>query len=274
MKVLIAGAGYVGRAAFRLLEERGHQPYGLRRSKIDDPAYFVGDASSGDGLEQLPNDFERVIVAVSPDTRSDEAYKKAYPDVVRNLSARLPEARILLVSSTTVYGQEGGDEISDESQTSDATFSAARILEAENLALDRAPTGVVIRASGIYGPERIATISKLAHVELTAGDRGLWTNRIHRDDLARILVHLAEAPEARGIYLATDPNPATLGEIQDFVRTHPNRRRLPPPQSARRTRSRKSRRMYPKRLLSGGFSFMYPSFRDGYAPILDALSEA
>lgn len=274
MKVLIAGAGYVGKAVFSLLSSTGHETSGLRRSATEDPTFYAGDASCDEGLEALPNDFEQIIVTISPDTRSNEAYKKAYPDVARTLHARFPDARILLVSSTTVYGQVGGDEISEESPTTGDTFSAARILEAEQTVLDQSRNGVVVRASGIYGPGRITTISKLAHVELSEEDRDLWTNRIHRDDLARVLAHLVEQPQKSGIYLATDPNPATLGQIRDFVRAHPNHMRLTPPPSSRRARSRKSRKMHPKRLLSEGFVFEYESFREGYEPILNALEES
>lgn len=271
MKVLVAGAGYVGTAVISQLRELGHEAVGLRRSASDDPKFVSGDACTGRGLETLPSDFEQIVVALSPDTRSDEAYRRAYPDTVRTLRQIFPEARLLLVSSTTVYGQVGGDEISDESQTTGDSFSATRILEAERLVLDGDPGGVVVRASGIYGPGRVATISKLAHVELTQDDRELWTNRVHRDDLAHILVHLIENPDKAGVYLATDPTPSTLGQIRDFVRSHRNHKRLKAPVSSRRTRSRKSRKMYPKRLLEEGFRFKYESFADGYGPILDAL---
>jgi nucleoside-diphosphate-sugar epimerase len=170
-----------------------------------------------------------------------------------------------------VYGQEGGAEISDESQTCGESFSSRRILEAEGALLNHDQSAIVVRASGIYGPGRIATISRLAHTDLEAVERELWTNRIHRDDLARDLVFLLESPDARGIYLATDPNPATLGEIQDWLRERPQRTRLPAPRADGPTRSRKSRRMYPNRLLSAGFSFVYLTFRDGYAPLLEQL---
>lgn len=234
---------------------------------------FTADASTGEGLEQLPADFDQIIIAISPDARDDDAYKRAYPDAVLTLTQHFPSARFLLVSSTTVYGHEGGCDISDESQTNGDTFSARRILEAEQALLAHNPSAVVVRASGIYGPERIATVSRLAHFELEDTERFLWTNRIHRDDLARALVFLTESHAARGVYLATDPCPATLGQIQEWLREQPAGRQLPRPRPGGRTRSRKSRKMYPHRLLSEGFSFRYESFRAGYAPLLASLKE-
>lgn len=273
MKVLIAGAGYVGSATGALLQERGHETLCLRRSPVPFPGHFKADASTGEGLEQLPADIDQIIVAISPGARDDDAYRRAYPDVVRTLTRHFPAARLLLVSSTAVYEQGGGDELSDESPTNGDSFTAQRILEAEQALLDHSPSSVVVRASGIYGPDRIATISRLAHVELDESEQDLWTNRIHRDDLARVLVFLMESPQARGVYLATDPFPATLGQIQTWLRLQPTHKLLPAPRAGRRERSRKSRKMYPKRLLSAGFSFVYESYEGGYAPILAGLKK-
>lgn len=273
MKVLVAGAGYVGSVTQKLLHDRGHEVLCIRRSPVSLPGFFQGDATTGEGLEQLPRDIDQIISAISPDSRDDDAYRRAYPDVVRTLTRHFPSARLLLVSSTAVYEQGGGDELSDESQTSGDSFSAQRILEAEEALLEHSPSSVVVRASGIYGPGRVATISRLAHVELDQAERDSWTNRIHRDDLARALVFLMESKDARGVYLATDPQPATLGQLQAWLREEPGHKLLPAPGVGRPARSRKSRKMYPKKLLSAGFSFNYESFRDGYAPILASLRE-
>lgn len=273
MKVVIAGAGYVGSATQKLLHERGHDTLCLRRSPVSVPGFFKANASTGEGLDELPRDIDQIVVAISPDARNDDAYKRAYPDVVRTLTRRFPSARLLLVSSTAVYEQGGGEDISDESQTIGDTFSAQRILEAEQALLAQSPSSVVVRASGIYGPTRIATISRLAHVELDDTERDLWTNRIHRDDLARALVFLMESKDARGVYLATDPHPATLGQMQAWIRQEPAHKLLPAPRVGRAERSRKSRKMHPRRLLLAGFSFIYESFQDGYAPILAGLKE-
>lgn len=274
MKFLIAGAGYVGSKALEFLKESGREVIGLRRNPVASPGLVVADATTGAGLSELPKDFDRLIVAISPGERSDEAYRRAYPDAVRTLVRHFPNARVVLVSSTAVYGQEGGEDIFDESPTTDDTFSAARILEAEQILLTHDPTALVVRASGIYGPGRTSTLARLGHFDLEETERNLSTNRVHRDDLARALIFLAESNDTSGVYLATDPHPATLGEIQDWLREEPHYARLAAPRTEGRTRSRKSRRMYPKRLLQAGFSFRYPSFREGYRPILDALKDS
>ncbi len=264
----------MGRAALTRLEDEGHEVFGIRRSAADESDnIFSADAASGHGLERLPQSFDQIIVAISPNGRDDANYERAYPSVARTLSRRFPDARFLLVSSTAVYGQEGGTEISDDSPTSTDSFSAKRIIEAERILLEHNPSSVIVRASGIYGPTRIATVCKLAHVDLTEDERKLWTNRIHRDDLARVLTFLVKS-ETSGVYLATDPEPATLGTMQDWLRAQPNREYLPTPPNAGRTRSRKSRRMHPLRLLSNGFSFSYPSFRAGYEEILRELRDS
>jgi len=78
MKVLVVGAGYVGTQLVALLRATGNEAWGIRRqADSTDPQFLSADASSGRGLASVPDDFEQIVVCVSPDGRSDAQYRQA-----------------------------------------------------------------------------------------------------------------------------------------------------------------------------------------------------
>lgn len=274
MKVLVVGMGYVGSALTVLLRAQGDEVWGVRRNPgSSDEQVVSADAASGEGLSALPKDFDQIAICVSPDSRSDHHYREAYPRVARTIGATFPQARLLLISSTSVYAQARGEEVTETSAAQNETLTAQSIIEAENIILASGSDPCVVRASGIYGPGRTSTLSLLARSALSEEDSGVWTNRIHRDDLARALGFLIEDRRLSGVFNASDTKPATLGEIASWVRNHPLRSHLPEV-SRSSTRTRKSRRILPARLLEAGFSFLYPTFREGYESVLKQMAQA
>jgi len=272
MNVLIAGYGYVGKATAELFASHGHRVIGARRSVArDEPGIRMVqlDVTAESARNAISEPIDLIVCALSPDERTDEAYRKAYPDAVRNLTTCFPEARLLLISSTTVYAQSGGEEFDEQAPALSETFSAKRIREAEDWLLSTPLPHAILRASGIYGPGRTRLVSRLRSEALGRTEADVFTSRIHRDDLARALLFLAEHPKSTGIYLASDPTPATLGEMQSWIleRFSNDEAELSP--GAPSTRARKNRRARPARLLEEGFRFSYPSFREGYEALLE-----
>lgn len=274
MKVLLAGLGYVGGRLPELLS--GHEVWGMRRNPPGtngetNVRVVAGDLSTGAGLSRLPGDIDQICVVLSPDDRTEEAYERAYPRAVEHLVRGFPRARILLVSSTTVYAQDEGVRITDASVADADTKTARPILVAERFVLENSPRACVLRSSGIYGPGRTRMASVLAHEPVERAPNDVFTSRIHRDDLAGALSFLVEQPEASGIFLATDLESATPRDIAAWLHARGAAKLLPVPSLQTSGRGpRKSRRMVPERLLALGYTFLYPTFRDGYGALLDA----
>ena len=284
MKILIVGYGYVGEPLASELVNDGHQVVAIRRSEVALPLYcgieFIqADATRSDQLARLPDNIDQIVCAVSPDGRTKEHYRSAYPDLVRALMVRFPRARILLISSTAVYEQSQAEVVDDHATAEATSETAAQIKCAEDYLLEHATTDteslrstlalhpVVIRASGIYGPGRTRLLSALAHHDLDPQDEDTWTSRVHRDDLVAIISFLIKKPNLRGIFNASDPNPCQLKELAVWAKTNVAKTSLEatsPP-----GRQRKSRRIMPERLIKLGYQFRYPKFSDGYRHVLD-----
>jgi len=285
-RVLVAGLGYVGALAAELvareLGARGGAVFGLVRTARAMPpgvASVIGDVSSPESLTALPSDLDTIVYAVAPDAHDDDAYERAYPGGLSNLLAADQQAgsvrqapRVILVSSTAVYDQSDGQRVDDSSEAIAPEQKAVHLRAAEQVALGSHPSSLVVRASGIYGPERTSLARRLAAEAPRPEFSHVLSCRIHRLDLARIIVEAVLDPALSGTILASDETPATFREIHDFLKD----REVPPPDAAapspRRQRAHRSRRFVPQRLLERGFAFRYPSFREGYGELFAARS--
>ncbi len=276
MKILIAGLGYLGQQLANILQPK-HHVYGVKRSSIEAsfPIYTT-DLRYFEQLQSLP-EVDAVVICVSAGGRSESAYRATYLGATQNLRRRFPNARLLFVSSTSVYGQVSGEELTEESLPLPVTESAVVLRETENLMLND-PNAMVVRPSGIYGPGRTRFISQLAERPdgIPIDNSSCRTNRIHRDDLASLIARLLEQSEPPSLVLATDKDPATIEEVDQWLRSQSffaafqgmlqGSVPLVPAQFSRR----KSRNLRSLRLAEMEFPFAYPSFREGYSALIQA----
>jgi nucleoside-diphosphate-sugar epimerase len=98
-----------------------------------------------------------------------------------------------------------------------------------------------------------------------------FTNRIHRDDAAAALAHLAFLPDAAACHLGVDSEPAPEAEVLAWLAARLGVA-LPcasePPASGETRRSSGTKRCSNARLLATGFRFRYPTYREGYEALL------
>lgn len=272
-RVLIVGYGYVGSQLASVLEARGHDVTGLCRKPEARPVshrLLKADVCDPESLTQLKGRFDRIVYAVSPGSRDDTSYERAYPLGLENVLRASEDTPTVFVSSTAVYAQQDGATVDESSPAEARSFSALRLRQAESL-LHGSSKHIVVRASGIYGPGRTRLITRLVHDSLAPAEREILTSRVHRDDLAGIIAYLLDANQSGGLYIASDPHPSSLGEMQDWLRSNPAGEKLKAQAGASAsppTRQRSSRQIHPTRLLKEGYSFRFPSFREGYSQLL------
>ncbi len=290
MKVLLIGVGYVTSELASLLLAEGHEVWGISRHHqpmIDGLVPLKGDVTRPRTLQNLPSQPDQVVFAISPDSRTAQAYRESYLSGAECLREALPNSRLLMVSSTSVYGQENGEIVSDTTPVQPKTETAAVLCEAEKQILGG--NNLVLRAAGIYGPGRGRLLSKLAAGRIDEKDLDAWTNRIHRTDLARAIHFLIKRPSESGAIVASDQEPAQLRTMMHWVQDQLNertRRSLARRASKASDNSspskrslaasgarRKSRRIIARRLQELGFSYEFPSFRQGYEPLLETLEQ-
>jgi nucleoside-diphosphate-sugar epimerase len=273
-RVLIAGCGYVGTALGLRLAAGGAQVWGLRRSPggLPDPITPIAGDLTDPATTDLVPDVDAVVIATSADRRDPDAYRRAYIDgPVRLLDGLMsrptPPDRVLVVSSTAVYGQTDGAWVDETSPAAPSTATGQVVLDAE-AAVARAADVTIVRFAGIYGPGRTRLIDQVRAGEATCPPEPAYTNRIHRDDCAGGLEHLLRLDVPQRLYIGVDDDPADRCEV---LRWLADRLGAPPPTVTDDGSGRRgSKRCSNARLRASGYRMRYPSFRDGYADMLTA----
>jgi nucleoside-diphosphate-sugar epimerase len=276
--VLIAGCGDVGgRLATELLAE-DWLVHGLRRNISRLPAGVAGVAGDLFG-EQSPADWPTgkldYLVYCAAATEHDEAgYRAAYVEGLQHVLGWLKQhgqqpKRLLFVSSSSVYGQQTGEWIDENSPTEALGYSGRLMLEAEQVALRSSIPASLVRLTGIYGPGREWLLTQVRRGYRVAIDPPLYGNRIHVDDAAGLLAFLLQA-DHRGealhdCYIGVDDAPAPLAEVVDWLREYLGVTEWAADASVRRNGSKRCSNARAKSL---GWTPLYPSYREGYTAIL------
>jgi nucleoside-diphosphate-sugar epimerase len=278
MTILLAGCGDLGTEAGLRFAALGHRVVGWRRSPAKLPAAIEGVAAdlSAPNLPPVPADTSAVVIAVAADSSSEDAYRAAYVRGLGNVLDALERdgvtaGRVLFVSSTAVYGDAGGGWVDEGTAPAPVGFSGRILTEAEELLrkrLEGTPTTAVsLRLGGIYGPGRTRLIDQVRSSSAVIPQDLRYTNRIHRDDAAAAIVHLATmAAEPAPVYVGVDNDPADLGAVLRFLAGELGMA-APPVGDAGPARGG-NKRCSNKLLQSTGFTFAFPSFTDGYRDVL------
>jgi nucleoside-diphosphate-sugar epimerase len=266
VRVLIAGCGYLGAALGARLAAEGHAVFGLRRLPVGLPAGVVPIAADlGDSASlrrALPGQLDAAVYAAAPSARSPAAYRAVYVEGLAHLidAARAP--RLLVVSSTSVYGQDGGEWVDEGSPTEPTAWSGRLVFEGEALARERQPDACAVRLGGLYGPGRAGLVDAAIAGRLAyQSDPPRYTNRIHRDDAAAALAHLLARPPGAPVYVAVDREPAREEAVQRWLAARVGG---PPPREAGGPGRGAGKRASSALLVASGYRFLFPTFREGY----------
>jgi len=280
-RILIAGCGDVGTTLGLMLQQAGHEVWGLKRRPATLPPAIrklAADLSDPASLrDSLPPALDYVFYTAAADGFSEEGYRAAYVDGVANLLDALqaggqPPRRLFFTSSTSVYAQCHGEWVDEDSPAEAAGFAGRCLRQGEELLWNGPYPASVIRFGGIYGPGRTRLIDSLRQGTATCVDNPpVYTNRIHRDDGAAALQHLLNLSAPQALYLGVDDEPAPQCEV---LRWLAGRLGVPGPQvvgaaAAPAAMLRANKRCRNTRLRASGFRFRYPSYREGYAALLE-----
>lgn len=271
--VLIAGCGDLGTEAGLRFAAAGYAVTGLRRHADRIPRPIVG--RSVDLRHEVPEvapDTAVVVVAFAAGSRDVDEYRATYVDGLRNvldgIDASDAHPRLLVVSSTAVFDVDDGSEVTEATPARGSTPTAEVLVEAEALLRERATGAVLVRLSGIYGPGRERLVEQVrSGTARLAPATSPHTNRIHRDDAAAALVHLAGVADPAPTYLGTDDEPARLDDVLRFLADE-----LGTPEPTRGEGSGRQaggdKRLSNALLRSTGWAPTYPTFREGYRAVL------
>lgn len=264
--ILIAGYGYVGSALADELMRDNHQVWAICRSAKQVNFTLIQKDLFSLNAQDIPQDIDYVFYMLSAGERSIDAYQKAYPQGLRQLLGCLDLTnikRLFYISSTGVYANS--DQWQDESAQIKPNNEFSKVLlEAEQVALAAAVPATVIRFGGLYGPGRTSLIDKVKQGQATLSEQDHYTNRIHRVDAARVCVHLMNMTAPESCYNGVDCACVPYNEVVQYLAKQLG---VAPP-TERAPLSRPSKKISNRKLLSTGFSFKYPSYKEGYLSLL------
>ena len=276
-RILIAGCGDVGTALGLSLAEHGHEVFGARRSahRLPEPLHPLPvDLTDARAIERAIPTVDAAVYAVAAGSRDEGAYRRAYVDgvsaLLEVLEARAePPRRVFFVSSTSVYGERGGEWIDETASLAPRGFAGESLAAGERRMLASPIPATVVRFAGIYGPGRGWMIERARAGARCAGDPPKFTNRIHRDDCAGVLAHLVEfGDRCDDVYIGVDDAPVEECEVLEWLATRlgaPAPRRVRGGEAAAQASGKRCRNA---RLRASGYRFRHPTFREGYAAVL------
>jgi nucleoside-diphosphate-sugar epimerase len=238
----------------------------------------VADLASSDWHAQIAPDAEFVLDCVSSGGGGVEGYRRSYVEGLRSILTWVDSSGpgvLVYTSSTSVYPQDGGARVLESASTEGASGSAQVLLEAEALvARWPGPRSCVLRLAGIYGPGRHYLLDALRAGESTVAGRGdFHLNLAHRDDIVEAIFAAFGTAEARGVFNISDDGAAPKAELVAWLAA-----RLGKPVPVFTGEPAAGRRaVTPDRIILNdrarqvlGWRPRYPSFREGYAPLLEA----
>jgi nucleoside-diphosphate-sugar epimerase len=265
-KLLVIGAGYLGDEILRQFKVAGWQTVG---ASLSGGGHLIAcDVSDPGSVAALP-DADAIIHCAASGRGGEDAYRKVYLDGCENLIHRFPGSNIAFTSSSSVYAQQQGELVTEESETIPDRETGKILLAAEQLVIDAG--GVVTRLAGIYGPDRSVLLSKFKNGEAVIEEDGRrFTNQIHRDDAARALLHLfslGEFPSGQVFNVCDSESLTQLEVYQGLAEIFG--KDLPPsgPRDMNRKRGWTHKKVCNIKLRATGWQPKYPSFLDAVAEL-------
>lgn len=225
-EVLIIGCGNVGRRVAAAERAAGEPVTALARSESSAARLGTlglrvvrGDLDSPETLASLPTRAVRVYYFAPPPFSGT-----ADPRLHHFLTAMAPDAlpaRMVLISTSGVYGDCHGEWVTEERPPRPDTDRARRRLDAEQTLRrwsERQGVPVVIlRVPGIYGPGRLPEQRVRAREPVLREMESPWSNRVHIDDLTRACLAAGAHGRPGAVYNISDGNPTTMTDYFNRV---------------------------------------------------------
>jgi nucleoside-diphosphate-sugar epimerase len=285
MRVLIVGCGYVGLPLGTALAQGGHAVFGLRRNRSAEVELrqagiepLFADITDDSALGRLPGGYDWVIHCAAAGGGGPEAYRRLYVEGTRcllNWLGARPPRRLVYTSSTSVYGQNDGSWVAEDSATEPAAETGRVLLEAERLLLEAHRRSgfpsIVLRLAGIYGPERGYWLRQfLSGQARMDGDGSRFLNMIHRDDVVGAILAALERGRPGEIYNAVDDEPVAQRDLFRWLSESSGQPMPPalPEGELLRKRGVSHKRVSNRKLKTDlGYGLRWPSFREGFKTV-------
>ena len=280
--VFIFGLGYVGRPLGHRLAAAGWQVRGTTRT----PSRLAAQAEAGWQIHEFADDrpladpeaaldgVDALITTITTIGGSDPVLD-AHGELIADFKGWSG-----YVSATSVYPDTPDGFCYEDTPTGPATARGRARVEAEQRWLDLLGTEI-FRAAGIYGPGRSPFDALRDGTSRIIEHRGQLFNRIHVEDICRIIEAAMAQPRRGRIINLADNKPAPQGDV---VRHAAGLIGVEPPQPQSLDEANLSpmarsfyvsRRKVASKVIGPelGLDLLYPDYESGLAAILKAETE-
>ena len=280
--VFIFGLGYVGRPLGHRLAAAGWQVRGTTRT----PSRLAAQAEAGWQIHEFADDrpladpdaaldgVDALITTITAIGGSDPVLD-AHGELIADFKGWSG-----YVSATSVYPDTPDGFCYEDTPTGPATARGRARVEAEQRWLDLLGTEI-FRAAGIYGPGRSPFDALRDGTSRIIEHRGQLFNRIHVEDICRVIEAAMAQPRRGRIINLADNKPAPQGDVvrhaAGLIGVEP-----PQPQSLEEANLSPmarsfyvSRRKVASKVIGPelGLDLLYPDYESGLAAILKAETE-
>jgi nucleoside-diphosphate-sugar epimerase len=219
---LFAGCGYVGRqVAARELMDGGSVEAIVRTAASADYLKSLSiDAASADLEMGIPNEqrlSNKVLYWFAP-PQPDGVQDRRIRNFLGSIDDRhgLPH-RVVLISTTGVYGDCQGDWVTEDRERQPQTGRAHRRVDAEDVVRNwcgaNRITLAVLRVPGIYGEGKLPLERIRQRRPVLAPEFCPWSNRVHVADLISACLLAARIPTPAAAYNISDGHPSTMTDF-------------------------------------------------------------
>ena len=251
-RLLIIGCGDIARRAIPLLGKH-YRLYALVRSgalraglRAQGVTPILGDLDDRRQISRLAG-LADVVLHLAPPPNAGERDPRTRR-LLAALAHATPPKRLVYISTSGVYGDCGGASVSETHPLHPQTARARRRADAERQirawATRNRVSASILRVPGIYAQDRLPLERLRAGMSSIVAEEDSYTNHIHADDLARILVAAMRHGRPNRVYHASDDSESKMGDYFDAVA---DAHRLPRPQRITRAEAQRSS---PEALLS------------------------
>lgn len=258
--LLIAGFGFLGEALKQSFTRHGWEVVSLSLSGSGDSSSC--DLSDRASVAGIPGDYDLIVHCAATRGGGEDAYRAVYFDGCRHLRERFPDTPLIFISSTSVYGQNDHQVVTEESVADPLSATAQVLRQTEDLVI--ASGGSVLRLSALCGPGRCYTQKAfLAGSARLDGEGERMLNFVHRDDVVAACVLLVDRWDlaAGQVFNASSVSQTQSQCYQDLSQYYdrPMPSRAQPGEVVRR-RGNTSKRVNSEKLNNLGWSPVYPDF--------------
>jgi nucleoside-diphosphate-sugar epimerase len=229
-RVLLIGCGDVGLRVARQLRG-GVRLLALTSSPDRVPALrerglavLQGDLDDPASIARLAGLATRVVHLAPPPGEGGSGSDPRTTALLRALRLRTPPASLVYGSTTGVYGDCGGQRISESHPVAPRTSRAQRRVDAERavrfFGRSAAVRAGILRIPGIYAPDREGGTPRgrlQRGTPVLRPEDDVFTNHIHADDLARAVIAALWRGHPQRVVNAVDDTELKMGDWFDLA---------------------------------------------------------